>query len=97
MKSDYQCAHSGCGRRWRMGESAVPSGTHGRPPTAAALLLILGPRLLSALALEHADGPAIHGIEHPPNHGGILAANAARPDRIGIEAGKDFVLELATH
>jgi hypothetical protein len=53
--------------------------------------------LLSALALEHADCPAIHGIEHRPNRGGLLAANAARPDRLGIEAGKDFVFELVTH
>jgi hypothetical protein len=40
------------------------------------------------LSSDHVCSPhsAIHGIEHHPNHGGILAANAARPDRIGIEA-----------
>jgi hypothetical protein len=53
--------------------------------------------LLSAIAFEHADCPAIHGIEHRPNLGRLLAANAASPDWIGVEAGKDFVLESAVH
>ena len=53
--------------------------------------------MLPAFAFEHADGPAIHGIEHRPNHGWLLAANAASPDWIGIVAGKDFVLEIAVH
>jgi hypothetical protein len=38
MKSDYQCAHSGCDRRWRLGEYAPLAGGHTkRPPTEAAL------------------------------------------------------------
>jgi hypothetical protein len=35
------------------------------PPTEAALVPILGPSLLAALALEHTDGAAIVRIEHP--------------------------------
>jgi acyl-CoA synthetase (AMP-forming)/AMP-acid ligase II len=47
-----------------------------------ASFLILGPGLLSALALEHADRAAIPGIKHGQNRIGLVAAMAARPDRI---------------
>jgi hypothetical protein len=63
----------------------------------AALRLTLGPRLLSALTLEHADGSAGEGVQHCPNQRGLLTAMVARRGRIGIVAGKDFVLEFVTH
>jgi hypothetical protein len=53
--------------------------------------------LLPTLALEHADGAAIVGIEHGPNQYGLLVAIAAGLDWIGVVAGKDFVFELVTH
>src|SRR6202035_489263 len=61
------------------------------------LRLILGPSLLPARALEHADCAAILGIEHTPKQRGLLAATRARPNRIGSEAGKDFVFEFVVH
>jgi hypothetical protein len=54
-------------------------------------------RLLSTLALEHAHRKAISGIEHGPKQRGLLAAMATRPNRIGFEAGKDFVFEFVIH
>jgi hypothetical protein len=68
-----------------------------RLSTEAALLLILGPSLLPALALEHANRAAILGIEHGPKERGLIAALAARRNRIGCEAGKDFVFEFVLH
>jgi hypothetical protein len=35
-----------------------------RPPIEAALIPIVGPGLLTALALEHADGAPANGIQH---------------------------------
>jgi hypothetical protein len=61
------------------------------------LNLILGPGLFATPAPEHADRAAILGIEHGPNQGGLLLALGACPDRIGVEAGKDFVLEFVVH
>jgi hypothetical protein len=63
----------------------------------AALRPIFGPALLSTLALEHAHRKAISGIEHGPKQRGLLAATATRPNRIGFEAGKDFVFEFVIH
>jgi hypothetical protein len=65
--------------------------------TEAALRPILGPALLSTLALEHAHREAISGIEHGPKQRGLLAAMATRRNRIGFEAGKDFVFEFVIH
>jgi hypothetical protein len=61
------------------------------------LPLILGPCLLPALALEHADCAAILGIEHGPSQHGLLTAVTAYPNWIGFEAGKDFVFEVVIH
>jgi hypothetical protein len=61
------------------------------------LYLILGPGLLTALALEHADCAPVVGIEHGSNHSGLLAAIAACSDRIGIEAARDLVFEVVVH
>jgi hypothetical protein len=68
-----------------------------RPPTEAALPLILGPGLLTALTPEHADPLAIAGIEHGQNQRGLVAAMTACPDWIGFEAGKDLVLKFVFH
>ena len=59
-----------------------------------ALLLIVGPSLLPAFALEHADGAATEGIQHCPEESGFLSARIARSDWVWVIAGKDFVLEL---
>jgi hypothetical protein len=67
------------------------------PPTEAPLPLILGPSLLPALALEHADRAAILRIEHGPKQRGLLAATATHPNWIRLEAGKDFVFEFVVH
>jgi hypothetical protein len=53
--------------------------------------------LLAALALEHLDRAALSGIEDDLDQRGFLAAIAARPDWIELEAGKDFVFELVRH
>jgi hypothetical protein len=58
--------------------------------TEAALPFVFGPSLLPALALEHADGAAVLGIEHFPKERGLLAAMAAYGDRVGHVAGKNF-------
>jgi hypothetical protein len=58
------------------------------------LSLVLGPGLLAATALEHADLAAIYGIEHGSKERGLVAAMTAHPDRIGFEAGKDLVFEF---
>jgi hypothetical protein len=58
---------------------------------------MLGPRLFSTLALEHAHREAISRIEHGPKQRGLLAAMATRPNRIGFEAGKDFVFKFVIH
>jgi hypothetical protein len=71
--------------------------SRGPEEPAGFSLLFLGPRLLPALALEHAEGPATHWIEHRPKEGGLVAASAADPDRVRTEAGKHFVLELVFH
>ena len=68
-----------------------------RPPSEATLCLILGPGLLSALALEHADGAAVLGIEHFPKERGLLAAMAAHGDRVGHVAGKNFAFKFVVH
>ena len=60
-------------------------------PEHKVLPLILAPCLVTALALEHADRAAISGIEHGQNKNGLLIAIIARPDRLGIVAGKDFI------
>jgi hypothetical protein len=64
------------------------------PRTEAALLLVLGPGLLSALAFKHADCAPGLGIEHRSNLRGLLAATSTGPDWVGFEARKYFVLEL---
>jgi hypothetical protein len=61
------------------------------------LLLVLGPALLPALALEHADRAAILGIENGPKQRGLLTAMTAHLDWIRFEAGKDFVFEFVIH
>jgi hypothetical protein len=53
--------------------------------------------MLPALALEHADGAAILGIEYGPKQRGLLTAMTARPDWIRFEAGKDLVFEFVIH
>ena len=68
-----------------------------RPATRPALFLIFQPRLLAALALEHADGAAFSGIKHGPNQLGLPTAIAAPPDRIGLETRKNFVFKLVAH
>jgi hypothetical protein len=66
------------------------------PPTEAALL-IFGPCLLAAFALEHAYRSATYGIKHGPNLRRLLAALIARWNWVGMEAGKDLILEIAVH
>jgi hypothetical protein len=58
------------------------------------LRLNLGPGLFAALALEHADCAPVLRIEHSQNQGGLFVAMAAWSDRIGVEAGKDFVFKV---
>jgi hypothetical protein len=53
--------------------------------------------LLSAFALEHANRPAISGIEHGPKQSGLTAAAATRRNRIGFESGKHLVFEFVIH
>jgi hypothetical protein len=62
-----------------------------------ALLPIFGPRLLSALALEHANCPATQGIQHRPDEGWLLAARTAQPNGVRLVAAEYLVLELGTH
>jgi hypothetical protein len=50
---------------------------------SATWLLIFGPGLLSARALEHADRAAAQGIQDGSNHRGLLVATAAQADWIG--------------
>jgi hypothetical protein len=61
------------------------------------LRLSLGPGLLPAIALEHAEGASGERIQHRQNHSRFLTAMVARLDWIGIEAGEDFVFELVSH
>jgi len=53
--------------------------------------------LLAAVAFEHASRAPILGIEHFPKELGLLAAMAARRDRVWLEAGKDFVFKFVIH
>ncbi len=58
---------------------------------------VFGPSLFAAVALKHSHGAPVAGIKHIPNQRRLLAARTTRPGRIGFEAGKDFVFELAAH
>ena len=53
--------------------------------------------MLAAVAFEHASRAPILGIEHFPKELGLLAAMAARRDRVGFEAGKNFVFKFVIH
>jgi hypothetical protein len=53
--------------------------------------------LLTALALEHADGLAASRVEHGVEKGWLSAALIARRDGMRVEAGKYFVFESVTH
>lgn len=68
-----------------------------RRATEAALLFVLGPSLLAALALEHANDPPGLGIEHLHREGWPLATVVAGLSWIWLIAGKDFVLKVAVH
>jgi hypothetical protein len=48
------------------------------PRTETALLHVLGPSLLTAVAFEHADGAAGLGIQHRPKQRWLLIAIATR-------------------
>src|SRR5882757_1478802 len=56
-----------------------------RPPTETetALLLILGPCLLAAVAFEHADGAAVLGIQHGQDKSRNVTAMTTRLGAIG--------------
>ena len=62
-----------------------------------ALLPIFGPRLLSALALEHANRAATQTVQHRSDECGPLATGAAKPNRVRFVGAKHLVLELVTH
>ncbi|MGY4350965.1 hypothetical protein ACVWXM_007458 [Bradyrhizobium sp. GM7.3] len=65
--------------------------------TEAALLFTLGPGLLTALALEHANDPTGLGVEHLRRKDRLAATLIARLHWIWLIAGKDFVLKIAVH
>ena len=52
--------------------------------------------MLAALAFKHSHRAATEGIQHRPDQRGLLTAMVAGRDRVGVVAGKDFVLELVT-
>ena len=80
-------------RRLQKNQRLVRQATLGYP----AQPFLLGPGLLPALALEHADGAAGLGVEHGPDQSGLPITMTACPDRVGVVAGKDFVFEFAAH
>ncbi|UPJ28999.1 hypothetical protein [Bradyrhizobium sp. CW1] len=61
------------------------------------LLFTLGPCLLTALALEHANDPTGLGVEHLRRKDRLAATLIARLHWIWLIAGKDFVLKIAVH
>jgi hypothetical protein len=63
----------------------------------APLPLILRPSLLTALAFEHAHRSSPARVQHGPYLRRLLAALIARWGRIGVEAGKNFVLKITVH
>jgi hypothetical protein len=63
----------------------------------SVLLLVFRPRLLSALALEHANRAATQAIQHRSDELRLLAARTAQPDGVRLVATKYLVLELGTH
>jgi hypothetical protein len=64
---------------------------------AAALLFVLSPGLLAALALEHANDSTGIRVEHLHREGQPSATVIAGLGRIWLIAGKDFVFEIAVH
>jgi hypothetical protein len=95
VSPDIAGCHVPVDRRERIGESARCARK--RPPTEAALLLILGPSLLTAFTFEHARRAPCEGIEHGSNLHGLRTAMVTVPNKVRVEAGKRLVLQNVTH
>jgi hypothetical protein len=73
------------------------STTTGWANVARPLFFVFRPRLLSALAPEHANRAATQTVQHRSDERGLLAASTAQPDEARLVAAEYLVLELGTH